>query len=75
MKKYNEMSEALKCIWSKEQKNMKDILIYFRDMNYPITQQTEEKRQESKNDYIKEEKENTMKNVIYGPLGLFFIYY
>ena len=57
LKKYNEVNEALKCIWSKEQKNMKDILIYFRDMNYPITQQTEEKRQESKNDYIKEEKE------------------
>ena len=51
------IQEVLKKLWSKENINQKELLPYFRDMNYPRCLQSEEKREEAKNNFKKEEEE------------------
>ena len=49
--------EVIKKLWSKENINQKDLLTYFRDMNYPHSLQSENKREEAKINFMKEEEE------------------
>ena len=57
LKRYDTMTEVINKISSKEGLNQKESLYYFRDMNYPLKEQTEENRIEAIKVYKKEEEE------------------
>ena len=57
VQKRDKNQEIIKKIWSNENLNQKEILQYFRDMNYPHVLQSEKKREEAKNNFTKEEEE------------------
>ena len=57
VKNFDKMQELIQKLWNKENINSKELLSYFRDMNYPIAEQKEENREESKKNYLKDEEE------------------
>ena len=57
LKQYDTMQEAIKKIFNREGTNQKELLSYFRDMNYPLRAQTEKDREELKENCNQEEEE------------------
>ena len=57
LQKRDKTEEIIKKIWNKENTNQKELISYFRDMNYPRVMQSEKKREEARNTFTKEEEE------------------
>ena len=54
LKQYDQIQEVIKKIFNREGTTKNELLNYFRDMNYPLRLQTEESREEVKNNYNQE---------------------